>query len=179
MYAHVLLSLKPSQCLLSLVTLQHFKLTHFVNNTRKNRLAIFGSAEKPTIPAFCDSDWSGCIETRLSRSGHIIFMGNGPVISYSKKQTSVALSNCEAEYMAMYANCIHNINYMRRIVNCAGIPNATYRLSSGLWTDNTAAISAAAEPVLHQRTKHIGIKFQYANENIANGTVKKAWVPST
>ena len=36
----------------------------------------------------------------------------------------------------------------------------------------------AAEPVLHQRTKHIGIKFQYTNENIANGTVKNAWVPS-
>ena len=51
-------------------------------------------------------------------------------------------------------------------------------LSSGLWTDNTATMSAADETVLHQRTKHIGIKFQYANENIENGTVKNAWIPS-
>ena len=104
-------------------------------------------------------------------------MGNGPVAWYSKKQTSTAISSCEAEYMAM-APCVQNINYIRRIVNCAGIPNVIYRLSSGMWTDNSAAMSVAAEPVLHQRTKHIGIKFQYTNENIANGTVKNAWVPS-
>ena len=55
---------------------------------------------------------------------------------------------------------------------CASILNVVYRLSCGFWTDNTAAISVAAEAVLHQRTKHIGIKFQYANENIENGTVK-------
>ena len=75
--------------------------------------------------------------------------------------------------------CIQNINYCRRIVNCAAIPRVRYRRSSGLWTDNTAAISVAAEPVLHQRTKHIGIKYQYANENIENGTVKNAWVKSS
>ena len=40
-------------------------------------------------------------------------------------------------------------------------------------------MSVAAEPVLHQRTKHIGIKFQYTNENIANGMMKNAWVPSS
>ena len=153
------------------------RLTQFMYNTRKDRLALFGGAEKPTITAFCDSDWAGCRETRMSRSGHIIYMGNGPVIWYSKKQTNTAISSCEAEYMAM-TPCIQNINYVRRIVNCAGIPNVVYRLSSGLWTDNTAAMSVAAEPVLHQRTKHIGIKFQYANENIENGTVKNAWIPS-
>ena len=53
-----------------------------------------------------------------------------------------------------------------------------YHLDCGRTTDNSATMSVAAEPVLHQRTKHIGIKFQYTNENIANGTVKNAWVPS-
>ena len=104
-------------------------------------------------------------------------MGNGPVVWYSKKQTNTALSSCEAEYMAM-TPCIQNINFIRRIVNCARIPNVMYRKSSGLWTDNTAAMSVAAEPVLHQRTKHIGIKYQYTNENIENGTVKNAWIAS-
>ena len=60
------------------------RLTQFVYNTRKDRLAIYGGAEKPIITAFCDSDWGGCVETRISRSGHIIFMGNGPVVWYSE-----------------------------------------------------------------------------------------------
>jgi hypothetical protein len=160
------------QACLSLV-----RLAQFVYNTRKDRLALCEGVSKPLITAFCDSDWAGCRETRISRSGHIIYMGNGPVVWYSKKQTSTALSSCEAEYMAM-TPCIQNINYCRRIVNCARIPNVIYRKSSGLWTDNTAAMSVAAEPVLHQRTKHIGIKYQYANENIENGTVKNAWIIS-
>ena len=146
------------------------RLAQFVFNTREDRLALGGGAELPHITAYSDSDWGGCLTTRLSRSGHIIFMGNGPVVWYSKKQTNVACSTCEAEFMAM-SPCIQNINYCRRIVNCAGIPNVKYRLSSGLWSDNEEAIAISADPVLHQRTKHIGIKNQYVNENVANGTI--------
>ena len=153
------------------------RLAQYVYNTRENRLVLGGGADRPTITAYSDSDWGGCRDTRMSRSGHIVYMGNGPVIWYSKKQTNTACSSCEAEYMSM-SPCIQNINYVRRIVNCAQMPHVKYRRSSGLWTDNTAAISVAAEPVLHQRTKHIGIKYQYANENIENGTVHNAWIVS-
>jgi hypothetical protein len=153
------------------------RLAQYVYNTRKDRLALGGGAELPHITAFSDSDWGGCLDTRISRSGHIIFMGNGPVVWYSKKQTNVACSSCEAEYMAM-APCAQNINYCRRIINCANIPNVKYRLASGMWSDNQAAIAVSSEPVLHQRTKHIGIKYQYVNENVKNGTVKNAWVAS-
>jgi hypothetical protein len=153
------------------------RLAQYVYNTREDRLILGGGAHRPTITAYSDSDWGGCRDTRMSRSGHIVYMGNGPIMWYSKKQTNTACSSCEAEYMSM-SPCIQNINYARRIVNCAQIPNVKYRRSSGLWTDNTAAISVAAEPVLHQRTKHIGIKYQYANENIENGTVHNAWIAS-
>ena len=153
------------------------RLAQYVYNTREDRLVLGGGADRPTITAYSDSDWGGCRDTRMSRSGHIVYMGNGPVIWYSKKQTNTACSSCEAEYMSM-SPCIQNINYVRRVVNGAQMPNVKYRRSSGLWTDNTAAISVAAEPVLHQRTKHIGIKYQYANENIENGTVHNAWIAS-
>ena len=145
------------------------RLAQFVYNTRQDRLALCGGADRPDLTTYSDSDWGGCSDTRISRSGHIVFMGNGPVAWYSKKQTNTAVSSCEAEYMS---------NYCRRIKNCAGIPSVMFRRSVGLWTDNKAAVSVAAEPVLHQRTKHIGIKYQYSNENIKNGTVHNAWVPS-
>ncbi len=102
-------------------------------------------------------------------------MGNGLVVWYSKKQTNVACSSCEAEYMAM-APCAQNINYCRHIINCANITGIKYRLASGMWSDNQAAIAVSSESVLQQRTKHIGIKYQYVNENVKNGTVKNGWV---
>ena len=63
-------------------------------------------------------------------------------------------------------------------LTCANIPFVKYRLASELWSDNEAAIAISSDPVLHQRTKHIGIKYQYVNENVANGTIKQGKTPS-
>ena len=90
------------------------RLAQFVYNTRQDRLALCGGAERPDLTTYSDSDWGGCRDTRISRSGHIVFMGNGPVAWYSKKQTNTAVSSCEAEYMSM-AVAIQNINYCRCI----------------------------------------------------------------
>ena len=51
-----------------------------------------------------DSDWGGS-EDRRSFTGYCFQLNaNGPLISWkSKKQQSVALSTCEAEYMALVA----------------------------------------------------------------------------
>ena len=104
-------------------------------------------------------------------------MGNGPVTWYSKRQTNCAQSSAEAEFMAL-APCIQNSNSCRRIVNCANIPNIYYRLSSGVFSDNEASIAIASNPVFHQRTKHISIKYQYVNENVESGNAALEWVPT-
>ena len=144
------------------------RLAKFLFNTRHERLALGGGARTPVITSFCDSDWGGCINTRYSRSGHVTFMGNGPITWYSKRQTNVAQSSAEAEFMAK-TPCIQNSNYCRRVVNCACIPNVKYRFASGVFSDNQASIAIASNPVFHQRTKHISIKYQYVNENVELG----------
>jgi hypothetical protein len=146
------------------------RLAKYLFNTKSDRLALGGGSLTPQITSFCDSDWGGCVNTRYCRSGHVTFMGNGPVVWFSKRQTSMAQSSAEAEFMAK-APCVQNSNYCRRVVNCAGIPNVKYRFASGLFSDNESSIAIASNPVFHQRTKHISIKFQYVNENVENGNV--------
>jgi hypothetical protein len=60
---------------------------------------------------------------------------------------------------------------VRRVINCANIPGVKFRLASGLWSDNQSSIAIALNPVLHNRTKHIAIKYQYVNECVQNGSV--------
>jgi hypothetical protein len=60
---------------------------------------------------------------------------------------------------------------VRRVINCANIPGIRFRLASGLWSDNQSSIAIALNPVLHNRTKHIAIKYQYVNECVQNGSV--------
>ena len=52
------------------------------------------------LTGFVDADWAGCRDTRLSRTGYVFFSRNGAVAWRSRKQTTNALSTCEAEFMA-------------------------------------------------------------------------------
>jgi hypothetical protein len=146
-------------------------------NTKSDKLLLGGGAYDPVVTSYCDSDWGGCVNTRYSRSGHITFCGNGPVVWYSKRQTNIAQSSAEAEFIAK-APCCQNSNFISRIINCAGIPKIKFRLASGLWSDNQSSIAISSNPVFHNRTKHIAIKYQYVNECVTNGSIVIDYVKS-
>ena len=47
-----------------------------------------------------------------------------------------------------------------------------------MYSDNEASIAIASNPVFHQRTKHLLIKYQYVNETINSGNAALDWIPS-
>jgi len=49
---------------------------------------------------YVDSDWGGCPDTRKSTGAYVFRLGGTAISWASKRQSSVALSSCEAEYMA-------------------------------------------------------------------------------
>ncbi|KAG7003472.1 Retrovirus-related Pol polyprotein from transposon TNT [Fusarium oxysporum f. sp. conglutinans] len=51
------------------------------------------------LTGYTDSDWAGDTETRRSTAGYIFNVGSGAISWAAKRQQSVALSTCEAEYM--------------------------------------------------------------------------------
>ncbi|KAK2973057.1 hypothetical protein RJ640_017279 [Escallonia rubra] len=57
------------------------------------------------LVGFSDSDYAGCLVDRKSTSGTCQFLGDALVSWHSKKQTSVALSTAEAEYVAAESCC--------------------------------------------------------------------------
>lgn len=52
------------------------------------------------LTGYTDSDWAGSTDDRKSTSGYVFLLGNKAISWASKKQTTVALSSAEAEYMA-------------------------------------------------------------------------------
>ena len=62
-----------------------------------------------TLWGYVDSDWTGCPDTRKSTSAYV-FMLNGAAISWrSKRQTMVALSMAEAEYISLQKKCVQKL----------------------------------------------------------------------
>lgn len=66
------------------------------------------------VHGYSDSDWAEDVSDRKPTGAYIFFAAGGPVSSCSKKQTVVATSTCEAEYIALCAVC--KAVWLQRIV---------------------------------------------------------------
>ena len=64
---------------------------------------------------YTDADWAGDLDDRKSCSGNVHLLAGGPISWFSKKQTSVALSTMEAEYVALSEAAKETI-HLRRLI---------------------------------------------------------------
>jgi hypothetical protein len=106
---------------------------------------------------YTDSEYAGCKVDRKSTSGTCQFLGRSLVSWSSKKQTSVALSTAEAEYVVA-GQCCAQLLWMRQ----SKVP---------LLCDNESAIRLADNPVEHSRTKHIDIRHHFLRDHQEKGDI--------
>ncbi len=131
------------------------------------------SNDNISITGFCDADWANG-EDRKSITGYCFKITEmGPMISWkSKKQPTVALSSCEAEYMSL-ASATQEGKYLLSLLN----EILNLKLSSfTILCDNQAAISLAKNPISHNRSKHIDIKYHFLRDEVENGTLDIKYV---
>ena len=121
---------------------------------------------KIRIRAFVDSDWAGCIDTRRSTMGYIIHVSGCPVAWKSKLMKTLALSSCEAEFMALTEVC-REIMWMCRFLEELGID---YHMPE-IYCDSSSAINWACDPIQHQRNKHVELKYYFVRDQVMNGKV--------
>eukprot|EP00253_Pinus_taeda_P036532 PITA_36532 len=126
-----------------------------------------------TLHAYTDVDWAGSMDDRKSTSGGEFFMGSRLVSWFSKKQSSIALSIAEVEYVAA-ASCYTQILWMMQTLK--GFQITCTPIS--IFCDNTSAISISKNPVMHSKTKHIHVKYHFLREQVLEQKVKLDYVPS-
>ena len=110
---------------------------------------------------------------RKSTSGTCHFLGTSLISWSSRKQSSVAQSTAEAEYVAAASSCSQVLWILSTLRD--------YGLSLGsvpLFCDNTSAINIAKNPVQHSRTKHIDIRYHFLRDHVEKGDVVLHFVES-
>lgn len=103
------------------------------------------------VSIYCDADWGACPVSRRSLSAYITFLGSTPVTWQTKKQDTVSLSSEESEYRAMSV-AVKELKWFKELFDSFGLPPS---LPMKLFCDSKSAIYIAANPVFHERTKHV------------------------
>lgn len=116
---------------------------------------------------YSDADWAGDLDDRKSTSGYVFQVGGAPVSWRSCKQSSVALSTAEAEYIAL-SSAAQEAIWMRTLLSELKRESTKPAL---IYEDNQAAICLSKNPQFHGRSKHIEIKYHFIRDQVKNGVI--------
>lgn len=122
--------------------------------------------------AFSDADWAGDRIDRKSTSGLVVYHGPNLVSWASKKQSLVALSTAEAEYVAA-AYCTAELLYIKGL--CSEFNN---ECCAELCIDNQSAIQMISNYENSKRSKHIDIKVHFIRDVAAKKMISLKYVTS-
>jgi hypothetical protein len=139
----------------------------------RDKVLVLGGNPNGILEGYVDADFAGDLDHRNSTSGHVFFVFGGAVSWYSKKQSSVATSTVEAEFMAS-SQAVKEAAWLRGFLE--ELDEAPW--SVNLYCDNQGCIANLKNPVNSKYTKHIAVQFHYAREEIKKGQVNIKYVES-
>ncbi len=141
--------------------------------TTRNLQITYGDAPDINIYGFADANWGGDINTRKSTTGYVFITNNGPISWTSRRQTTVALSTMEAEYMAL-SDATREAIAKRQIMQELRLQI----LPPLLHCDNQGAITIAENPVHYQRSKHIDIRYHFIRHALQTNQIALTYIPT-
>jgi hypothetical protein len=158
---------------------KHFEaakhLLRYLQGTR-SRGVIYGDAVNmtPIFRGYTDADWA-MNETRKSISGFVLTCAGGPICWSSKQQSVIALSTCEAEYIACTHSARH-IVWLRSLFSELGFPQKD---PTPLYCDNQGTVTCTHDPHSHSRMKHMDIRIHFVRECVNAGIINIFHIPGT
>ncbi|GJZ81219.1 putative ribonuclease H-like domain-containing protein [Tanacetum coccineum] len=125
------------------------------------KLGLWYPRDSPfDLEAFSDSDYAGASLDRKSTTGGCQFLGKRLISWQCKKQTIVANSTTEAEYVAA-ANCYGQVLWIQNQMLDYGFNF----MNTKIYIDNESTICIVKNPVFHSKTKHIEIRHHFIRDS--------------
>jgi hypothetical protein len=153
------------------------RVLRYLKGTRELGLQYKKSNDQVNVLWGCvDSDWAGCLDTRRSTSGYVLLL-NGCAVSWkSKRQSVVALSSAEAEFMAA-SSLVQEVIAVRKLLEKLGVPQ---KEPTTIGEDNRTCIAWSEGSVGgSDRAKHIDLRKHFVHEAVLANYIKLEAVRSS
>ena len=168
------------------------RIFRYLKGTLHLRLTFSGPLRP--LAGWTDADWAGDKDTRRSTSGYVFNLGSAAITWSSKRQPTVALSTCEAEYMGQTQAAKEAI-WLSGLLNELDTPGMPTNIGEALmaygtaepsyclaatiiYCDNQGAQALAKNPTNHSRMKHMDIQHHFVREKVAEGQIQLEHVPT-
>ena len=127
---------------------------------------LYGTSSKACI-GYADADFAGDLRDRKSTSGYCFVYGNAVISWRSTKQTCVALSTAESEYVAL-STCTQEAIWLQKLlIDLKCSDNKPMLINE----DNQSALCLSKNNKGHTRAKHIEIKYHFCREMVNAGKI--------
>lgn len=121
-----------------------------------------------SLVGYSDSNYTMDNEEGKSTSGNIFFLNDGAISWQSQKQQTVALSSCEAEFMAATLAACQAVWLHGLLEEMTGRKHDIITLL----VDNKSAIMLMKNPVFHGKSKHISPKYHFIRQCVDRNQVQ-------
>lgn len=149
------------------------RVLRYLSGTRSYGLTYRGPHEKLAILGYTDSNWAEDVDDAKSTAGYV-FKISGAAISWcSRKQDSVAISTCEAEYMAQSLAAQEAV-WLGELWQEMGLGDNKVKI----YADNKGAIALASNHEYHKRSKHIAAKYHFTRDLVKKGAIDLVYLPT-
>ena len=144
-------------------------ILRYLKRTKDMFLVFGGMEEELTVRCYTDASFQSDRDDSRSQSGFVFTLNGGAVCWKSSKQSVVADSTTESEYIAA-SDAAKEAAWMKKFITDLDVVPSIQKPIE-VFCDNTGAIAQAKEPRSHHRAKHILRKFHYIREILERGDI--------
>jgi hypothetical protein len=146
------------------------RVVRYLKGTRERKLT-WGSSSTGLV-GFTDASHASEDLGYKSMSGYVFLLAGGAISWSAKKQSLIALSTAESEYIAM-THAAKELLWIRSFISEVMRPLS---IPSTLFADNQSAIALAKNGFYNPRTKHIALRYHFIREAISLSILTLQWV---
>ncbi|GKA36915.1 hypothetical protein Tco_0723480 [Tanacetum coccineum] len=143
----------------------------YLRNTKDMFLVYGGNpSTELRVECYCDAGFETDRDDMKSQTGYVFVLNGGIVDWKSSKQSTIAMSATESEYIAA-SEAAMEAGWIRKFISGLGIV-PTINEPINMYCDNSAAVHYANELGVQTGARHYLRKYHYVRESVALGEIK-------